>query len=47
VFRIVVPLDDNYSFDAQIGKEQGAKIKGKNCTLNCTLSENAQTGIVS
>jgi ATP-dependent DNA helicase RecG len=41
VFHIIVPLDDNYSFDALIGKPQSAKIKGNNCTLNCTLTEKA------
>jgi ATP-dependent DNA helicase RecG len=41
VFRIIVPLDDSYSFDAQIGKPQSANSKGKNCTLNCTLTEKA------
>ncbi|MDR0221893.1 MAG: putative DNA binding domain-containing protein [Lachnospiraceae bacterium] len=41
VFRIIVPLDDNYSFDAELGKEQGADSKGNFCTLNCTLSEKA------
>ena len=38
VFRIIVPLDDNYSFDAEIGKVQ---IKSNDCTINCTLSERA------
>jgi predicted HTH transcriptional regulator len=33
-----VPLDDGYSFDAEIFKVQ---IKGNGCTLNCTLSESA------
>jgi ATP-dependent DNA helicase RecG len=45
VFRIIVPLDDNYSFDAQIGQELKAQNKVQNkvqfagdaCTLNCTL----------
>jgi ATP-dependent DNA helicase RecG len=35
VFRIIVPLDDSYSFDAQLGRSQ---IKGSDCTLNCTLN---------
>ena len=40
VFRVIVPLDDNYSFDAEIGKEQNkGQIKGNDCTINCTLSE--------
>lgn len=38
VFRIIVPLDDNYSFDVETDKGQ---LKGKSCALNCTLSENA------
>jgi predicted HTH transcriptional regulator len=38
VFRIIVPLDDAYSFDAQIGKAQGANSNRKNCGLNCALS---------
>jgi ATP-dependent DNA helicase RecG len=29
VFRIIVPLDDSYSFDARIGKPQSAKSKRK------------------
>ncbi|MDR2232389.1 MAG: putative DNA binding domain-containing protein [Tannerella sp.] len=36
VFRIIVPLDESYSFDAGLGKVQ---IKGNDCTLNCTLTE--------
>jgi hypothetical protein len=43
VFRIIVPLDDNYSFDAQIGmaltanrKPQAAKKTSRaNCCLRC------------
>jgi ATP-dependent DNA helicase RecG len=35
IFRIIVPLDDSYSFDAGLGKVQ---IKGNDCTLNCTLN---------
>jgi ATP-dependent DNA helicase RecG len=38
VFRIVVPLDDEYSFDAEMVKVQS---KGKDCTINCTLTETA------
>ena len=42
VFRLIVPLDDSYSFDAGLGEEE---IKGKGCTLtcttNCTLTEKA------
>ncbi|MDR1065749.1 MAG: putative DNA binding domain-containing protein [Oscillospiraceae bacterium] len=41
VFRIIVPLDDSYSFDAETDKVQRTTSKGKNCTLNCTLSEKA------
>jgi ATP-dependent DNA helicase RecG len=41
VFRIIVPLDDSYSFDALIGKAQSANSRGNNCTLNCTLTERA------
>jgi len=42
IFKIIVPLDDNYSFDAEIGKGQQATIlKGNICTLNCTLTEKA------
>jgi len=41
VFRTIVPLDDDYSFDARLGENQSAETKGKNCTLNCTLSEKA------
>jgi len=39
IFRVIVPLDDEYSFDAGINKAQN--LKGKNCTLNCTLTEKA------
>jgi predicted HTH transcriptional regulator len=50
VFRSIVPLDDSYSFDAEIDKAQNkvqdkgqdkGQIKGKACTISCTLSENA------
>jgi ATP-dependent DNA helicase RecG len=37
IFRIIVPLDDTYSFEAGVK----AQLKGKNCTLNCTLNEKA------
>jgi ATP-dependent DNA helicase RecG len=36
VFRIIVPLDDGYSFDAEIFKVQ---IKGSGHTINCNISE--------
>jgi ATP-dependent DNA helicase RecG len=41
VFQIIVPLDDSYSFDAQIGKPQTANRKncGLYCGTNCTLAE--------
>jgi ATP-dependent DNA helicase RecG len=35
VFRIIVPLDDEYSFDAETVKGQS---KGNNCTMNCTIN---------
>ncbi len=38
VFRVIVPLDDNYSFEARMDKVQ---LKGNGCTLNCTLTEKA------
>ncbi|MCL2323593.1 MAG: putative DNA binding domain-containing protein [Oscillospiraceae bacterium] len=45
VFRIIVPLDDNYSYDAEIVKDQNPDLKDQNGTLNgtlnCTLSEKA------
>ena len=42
VFRIIVPLDDNYSFDAGTDKVQNkVQIKHDVCTINCTLSESA------
>jgi ATP-dependent DNA helicase RecG len=41
VFRIIVPLDDGYSFDTGTIKTQ---LKGKNCTLNCTITEKAILG---
>jgi len=37
VFRIIVPLDDAYSFDAQIGKPQTAKSNRKNCGSYCGI----------
>jgi ATP-dependent DNA helicase RecG len=43
VFRIIVPLDDGYSFDAQINQPQTAKSTRKNCGsycgIECTLTE--------
>jgi len=42
VFKIIVPLDDTYSYD--IGNTKGQKpteLKGKNYPLNCTLTEKA------
>ena len=38
IFRIIVPFDDSYSFDAEMDKVQ---LKGNGCTLNCTLTEKA------
>jgi ATP-dependent DNA helicase RecG len=38
VFRIIVPLDDEYSFDVETAKEQPMC---NNCTINCTLIETA------
>jgi ATP-dependent DNA helicase RecG len=38
VFRIIVPLDDNYSFDALIGNPQTANLSRNNCGLNCGLN---------
>ena len=34
IFRIIVPLDDDYSYE--VGKDK-AQLKGKDCTLSCTL----------
>ena len=34
VFRIIVPLDDNYSADTEVDKVQSAISKCKNCTLS-------------
>ncbi|MDR1616020.1 MAG: putative DNA binding domain-containing protein [Syntrophomonadaceae bacterium] len=49
VFRIIVPLADNYSFDALIGKPQTANLSRKNCGLycgiNCSLNKNRHTGV--
>jgi ATP-dependent DNA helicase RecG len=41
VFRIIVPLDDSYSFDAQIGRTQTANRKncGLDCGIDCTPTE--------
>lgn len=42
VFRIIVPLDDSYSFDAEINKAQNkGQIKCNDCMINCALSESA------
>jgi ATP-dependent DNA helicase RecG len=41
VFRIIIPLDDSYSFDAELDKTQSASSKCNFCTLDCTLSEKA------
>jgi ATP-dependent DNA helicase RecG len=41
VFRIIVPLDDNYSFDADDAEAVKGQPKGKICTINCTLNERA------
>lgn len=38
VFRIIVPLDDEYSYDAGSSKGQ---LKGNDCTLDCTLTQKA------
>jgi predicted HTH transcriptional regulator len=40
VFRIIVPLDDAYSFDAQIGKTQTAKPNRKIKPQNQTATSN-------
>jgi ATP-dependent DNA helicase RecG len=37
VFRIIVPLDDAYSFDAQIGKAQTANRKPQNQTAKIAV----------
>ena len=43
VFRIVIPLDDAYSFDARIGQPQTAESNrndyGLYCGINCTSTE--------
>ncbi|MCL1794998.1 MAG: winged helix-turn-helix domain-containing protein [Oscillospiraceae bacterium] len=39
VFRVIVPLDDEYSFE--VDKNRAQNLKGKNCTINCTLTEKA------
>ena len=42
IFRVIVPLDDGYSYEAGItNKVQAKNLKGDNCTLNCTLTEKA------
>lgn len=35
IFKIIVPLDDSYSFDAETDKVQ---VKNNDCTLNCTIN---------
>ena len=41
IFRIVVPLDDSYSFDAETSQKNKAQIKAQNkaqdCAINCAL----------
>jgi len=40
IFKIIVPLDDNYSFDKELFKVQsGDSSKCNDCTLSCTLDE--------
>lgn len=34
VFRIIVPLDDNYSYDVEINKPQSQNLNRKICGLN-------------
>ena len=41
VFRIIVPLDDAYSFDRGENKVQSQDVKCSFCTLDCTLVEKA------
>jgi ATP-dependent DNA helicase RecG len=44
VFRIIVPLDDGYSFDADGGKAQPkAQVKRNDCALDCALDDNEKT----
>ena len=38
IFRIIVPLDDGYSFDAETKKDRGADSWCENCAKNCNLS---------
>jgi len=40
VFRIIVPLDDTYSFDAKIGQPQTAITNRKNCGSYCGINCN-------
>jgi ATP-dependent DNA helicase RecG len=47
VFKIIVPLDDNYSFDAQIGKVPSEKVysangSGINSGINDVINETRQ-----
>ena len=39
MFRIVVPLDDNYSFDAETSKKNKAQVKAPNEAINEALTE--------
>jgi len=40
IFQLIVPLDDNYSFDADSSKTQlKNNLKSNDCALNCTLTE--------
>ena len=39
IFRVIVPLDDEYSFGTDINKAQN--LNHKNCGLNCGLTEKA------
>jgi ATP-dependent DNA helicase RecG len=42
VFRIIIPLDESYSFDVQQNKVQPEEeVKCRDRTLNCTLTEKA------
>jgi ATP-dependent DNA helicase RecG len=42
IFRIIVPLDDSYSFDVEQNNVRSReKIKCNPCTINCTLTEKA------
>jgi ATP-dependent DNA helicase RecG len=41
IFKIIVPLDDSYSFDAKIGDaikaQNKAQVNDGDCTINCAL----------